>query len=230
MATFLELCQDVSRESGTIPGSQPVAISGLTGRLEKVAKWVNTAWRQIQNSRSHWFWMQAEFSEQTLQGQARYTAAAWNLDRHAEWIVTGNTVTLYPLADGVAQEAPITFMPYRDWRAVYDRGVVDENQPINFTVSPAGELCLGPTPDAVYVVNGLYRKTPQTLVAGTDVPELPLRFHDLIAWKALIYLAEHDEAQIAMATASRRERELMADLMRDQLPEFRTYGGVEPIA
>ena len=220
----------VAAESGTIPGVQPVTVTGLSGRLAKVAHWVNRSWVQIQNSRAHWFWMQAEFDGDTIQGVPRYTAASWSVPRWAEWLTTDNTVTLYPLAEGPSQEAPIKFMPWRDYRAVYDRGVHDQAQPINFSISPAGEFCLGATPDAAYVVRGTYRKTPQTLVDAGDVPEMPARFHDLIAWDALILLAEHDEAQMAMAVNTRRADALRRDLMRDQLPAVVAHGGAGPLA
>jgi hypothetical protein len=229
MATFLQLCQRVAGQSGTIPGNQPATVTGLTGRLEKVAIWVNMAWENLQNSRAHWQWMQDEFEAPTIQGVARYTAAAWSLPRLAEWVTADNTATLYRQSEGRAQEAPITFMDYRDFRAVYDRGVHDQSQPINFSVSPANEFCLGATPDAVYVVRGLYRKTPQTLTAAGDIPEMPARFHDLIVWDAEVLLAEHDEAQVAMAVNTRRADALRRDLMRDQLPIPRTHGAA-PLA
>lgn len=229
MATFLDLCQMVASESGTIPGVQPVTVTDLTGRLSKVAHWVNRAWVQIQNSRSHWLWMQGEFEGQTIPGEPRYTPASWGVARLAEWLATDNTVTLYPLAEK-AQEAPIKFMRWHDYRAVYDRGVHDQARPINFSISPAGEFCLGATPNAAYVVRGTYRKTPQTLVEAGDVPEMPSRFHDLIAWDALLLLAEYDEAQIAMAVNVRRSDALRRDLMRDQLPTVVAHGGAGPLA
>lgn len=219
----------VAAESGTIPGVQPVTVTGLSGRLGKVASWVNLAWTQIQNSRAHWLWMEAEFEGETLAGEPRYTAASWDATRWARWITTDNTVTLYPLAQK-AQEALIKFMPWHDYRAVYDRGVQDQAQPINFSVSPGGEFCLGAVPNAAYVVRGTYRKAPQTLAAAGDVPEMPARFHDLIAWDALILLAEHDEAQMAMAVNVRRAVDLRRDLMRDQLPTLVAHGGAGPLA
>lgn len=228
MATFLELCQALARESGTVDGEQPVAVTGQTGRLAKIVHWTNRAWADIQNARAHWFWMQAEFEEVTTAGIARYTASGWSIARHAEWLK--KDFTIYRQSEGVAREVPMAFLEYERWRAQYARGVHDQSSPIYWSISPANEVCLGPTPDDIYVVKGPYRKSPQTLSAADDVPEMPARFHSLIVDRGLILLAEHDEAQLPIATAARRYHDLFRELARDQLPPFATFGASPPLA
>jgi hypothetical protein len=224
MATFLELCRKVARESGTIPGDQPVAVTGQTGRLEKVVYWTAQAWLDIQNARQHWFWMVHEFERVTLPGVARYTGASWSLPRLASWLAYPQQTTIYRQSEGKSRDAPLAYADFPSWRLTFDRGTHDQNTPTVFAISPAGELCLGATPDDAYVVRGVFRATPQRLVGASDVPEMPERFHDLIAWRGLRYLAEHDEAQMALAIAVAREGDLMRDLMRDQLPPFNMTG------
>jgi hypothetical protein len=55
---------------------------------------------------------------------------------------------------------------------------------------------------------------------------MPVHFHDLIGWEALLLLQEHDEAQIPIAVAMRRRRELTSDLERDQLPPIEIGGPI----
>lgn len=217
---FRELCQMVARESGTVSGAQPLTVVAQTGRLGKIVFWTAEAWRQIQNRRSRWFWMEGEFDGETAADTARYTATSFSLDRWSAWIRRPGTLTIYLESLGVSDERELIFMPWDMYRRTYDRGTQTSNYPVHYAISPAGELCFGPIPDDVYIVQGIYRKSPQTLEADGDIPEMPEQYHDLIAWDALQLLAEHDEGEIQIAVAVRRSRELKADLERDQLPQM----------
>lgn len=221
MSSFLELCQMVARESGTVSGALPSTVDSQTGRLLKIVHWTTSAWTQIQNRRNAWRWMRGEFGSPdavTSAGTPRYTSASWSLTRWAEWITERDTVTIYLQSTGVSDEGPISFMPWSMYRRTYERGTQTANRPVHYSISPAGEFCLGPRPDATYVVRGEYRKSPQTLAQNGDIPEMPARFHELIAWYGLLLLAEHDEGNLHIAVAIRRYRDLMDELERDQLP------------
>jgi hypothetical protein len=226
MSTFLEICQMIARESGTVSGTQPVAVTGQIGRLGKIVYWAIEAWRQIQNRRSRWLWMDAEFSGTTTASSARYTSSSFSLTRWAEWITEERTLSIYLQSTGVSDESYLLFMPWTRWKQMFDFGTQTNDRPLYYSVSPAGELCFGPIPDDTYVVRGRYRKSPQVLAATGDIPEMPVRFHDLIAWEGLLLLAEHDEGNIQIAVATRRKRELMSDLERDQLPQIELPGPI----
>lgn len=219
--TYLELCQMVSRESGTVSGTLPASVASQTGRLLKIVNWVALAWNEVQNRRSAWAWMQAEFTGSTTAGSARYTHNSFSLTRWADWIVGPEAVSLYLSSTGVADEGLISPLGWPDFRGLYVRGSHDNQRPVHYAISPAGELCLGPTPDDTYVVRGEYRKSPQSLAVNADEPECPARFHAVIAWYALLLLSEHDEGGVPITIALRRYRELLADLERDQLPLVR---------
>lgn len=223
---FLQLCQMVASESGTISGTQPSATTGQSGRLEKVVTWTASAWRQIQNARSHWRWMYGEFGDAncvTSAGSARYTPASWNLSRLARWVSTPDEpITIYLEATGQSDETELEEIDWPTFRRLYDRRTHDSNRPIHCAISPTNELCLGPTPDDTYRVRGTYYKTPQDLEEDSDVPECPARFHEIIAHYGLLLLAEHDEGEYHTQVAYRRYKELWNDLRRDQAPRIRT--------
>ena len=229
MATYLEICQKVARDSGTFPEGTPTAIAGQEARTNKVIAYVAEAWRSIQNERAGWLWMEAEFSGATIAGTARYTAASWSLTRWADWIIDSphhdepSITSIYPVASGQSQEGPLPFLPYRQWRRIYAMGTHDQNQPIHYSISPAGEFCLGPTPDAAYQIGGLYRKSPQVLASDGDIPEMPARFHDLIAFRASILLHKHDIAPFELDGQIEEHNILINDLYRDQLPTLGTH-------
>lgn len=225
---FLQIAQMVARESGTVSGNLPSSVANQTGRLLKIVNWTATSWRQIQNARNAWRWMHDDFQGNLVAGTQRYTGSSFNLTRLAEWITHDDTVTVYKSSLGLVDERELPFLPWEHFKRMYTRGVQQQNRPLHYSISPANEFCVGPIPDDAYVVKGEYRKSPQTLVDNGDIPEMPDRFHELIAWEALLLLAEHDEANLHIAVAMRRKRELMDDLERDQLPQL--HIGAGPLA
>lgn len=230
MATFLELAQGVARESGTT-GTPPSSVIGQTGRLGKIVNWTAEAWLLVQNRHSNWRFLRKELPDTALtsSGTARYTPAAWNITDHAAWITDEHSVTVYKQSEGVADEGEIAFIDWQSWRMMYDRGVQNGNRPVHYTISPAGELCFGPTPDAIYVVRGEYRRAPQILSANEDVPICHERFHNIVVWRGVLLLGEHDEATvIAIASAAKKYAQYFNDLERDEGPRF--GWGAEPLA
>ena len=225
MSTFLELCQMAARESGTISGVQPATTVDQSGRLAKVCHWVNQAWNRIQLHREHWSWMRKEFSAPTIAGIATYTPAGWSINDLARWLVDQNSsgylpVTLYKTATGVVDEGEIHQIPYEEWRSKYGRGSQTNNRPIEYSIAPDNSFLLGPIPDDIYTVRGEYFRSPQVFAADADIPEgLPSHFHDIIAWRAVLLLAEHDEAVTQIATAASNYQSLLSTLERDTLPK-----------
>jgi hypothetical protein len=218
MSTFLQLVRKAARDGGTVRLGLPASVVGQSGEEAAIVYYVQEAWREIQTSRADWLWMRGEFTATLGTNVTRYTAASFNLTRWGEWITADHTVSTYPVADGVAEEADLPFLDWNHYRRIFERGPQEAQRPCWYSVSPAGEFCVGPPPDAAYTVRGDYRKSPQDLVNDTDVPEMPARFHDLIAHRALMLHSEGQEAEFAALIASRRYRELLSDLLRDQLP------------
>jgi len=221
MATFLQLCQAVARESGTLDASQPAAVTGQTGRLQKIVSWVSDAWVEIQNSRNAWAFMRKEFTGSLVINQARYTAGNFTITDHAEWV---GDVTLHTNGSN-ADEGPLSLISWQEWKSKFDRGEQFSQRPIHYAVSPDNKLCFGPIPDAVYTVRGEYIKTAQVLAANGDVPGIPDRFHNTIVWKALVALAEHDEANLHLVTWRNKYKECLFALERDQIRNRISIGG-----
>lgn len=226
MANFLKLCQDVARESGTVSGTQPAAVTGQTGRLAKVVEWTREAWIQIQNARNAWAFMRAEFEASAIQGNAEYTGASWNVADLARWIP--GSVTVQDPGLGRQDESRLRVVPWETWRLSYGMGSGAglRDRPRAVSVKPGtSALVLGPRPDRAYVVRGEYWRAPQVLAAATDVPTLPERFHDAIKWQALVLLHAHDEGINNIALARQQLGFAIHALERDQLPQVGLGGG-----
>ncbi len=218
MATFLAIVRKVARDAGTIRLGLPASVLNQSGEEAAVIYYVQEAWRQIQVSRADWLWMRGEFEGLLSPNVRRYSADSFSLPRWAEWITNPRTVTIYNQGVGWDDEGDLGFLDWDIWQRMYERGPQEAQRPVHYSVSPPGEFCVGPKPDVNYVLHAQYRKSPQELAADTDVPEMPARFHDLIADRPLMMLAELQEGEFATMAASRRYRDMMSDLQRDQLP------------
>jgi len=230
MSTFLEICQKVAGDSGTIAGVLPTAVNSQTGRLRRVVNFTIEAWGQIQNSRNSWAWMRKEFSGKAISsGTPKYTGGgSFSISDFARWVTEEGSLTMYLTATGVADEGELVFISWSDWRRLYGRGLQTNNRPTNVAITPANELAFGAIPDDSYTVGGEYYQTTQILSANGDIPNLPTRFHDIIAHKARVLLGEFDESSNAIATAQRQYNDMLGDLERDQLPTMSI--GSEPLA
>lgn len=212
---FLQLCQRTVRESGTISGdATPPAVTGQSGRLLKVVTWTAEAWNEIQNLHDDWLWMQGEYSGATIPGNARYTGASWNIPRFGRFLTPTESVTIATGA-GVADECPLRLIEYELWRREFGRGTQIPNRPTCYAISPAGELVLGPIPNAIYTVRGLFQKIAQSLEANADIPELPdASLHTVIVWKALLLLSQFDEGQWPTGVAQIRAMDDLRAMMK----------------
>ena len=224
MATFLELCQDVARESGTISGTQPTAVTSQVGHLHKIVSHTAQAWRLIQLLRDNWKWMRRDWSKPTIAGTQAYTAASLSINDLARWI-TGAPLFCYKQSEGKGRERELEYVPWDEFRQTHLRGEQLLQDPAYWTVRPGDNaLMLSPIPDDVYVLSGEYFKTVQRLVANEDVPEIPTDYHDLIVWRGLMLLNEHEEAPVPAAYARQNYNDLLTKVLSTQQPQI-TFGG-----
>lgn len=234
MATFLQLVQDLARDSGTLAGGVSIpTVTNATGRADKMVSWVRKAWINIQNERSDWPWMQREFTSALVVGKTRYTASELGIaTRFGQWIGDRpsadrrvfRTFTLWDAATGQADQGDIVQVEYDLWRARYGRGVHDANRPTVWAVAPSNEIVFGARPDKAYVVTGEYRVSPQILTESSDIPELPEQYHAAIVLEAMKLLGIADESPATASSAISEYVLARQNLNRDYLPEI-TWGG-----
>ncbi len=224
MATFLQLVQKTARQSGTLAGGTTVSsVAGVSGRADKLVNWVSDAYLDIQNQRDQWAFLRGEFTSALVINTLRYTGASFSLSRLAEWVKdtpSFQPLTIYDSAIGASDETALHFIPFQEWRERWDRGSHDAVRPTEYSISHAGELCIGAKPDAAYVIRGEYVKTPQVLAANGDTPEMPERFHDIIVHRAMMMMGNSDESIVTIQTAQQEYQRLFKALCRDQLPDI----------
>lgn len=223
MTTFLELCTKLAEDSGG-SGSAPTSVVGQIGRHKKIVGWVRDAWVSIQNLNPHWLFLRAEFQGTLSVGVNTYTSGSFGLTRFGAW-AGGRTVTLYDTTIGVDDEGHLRQVPFDDWDRRWNVRSHDANRPTEYTLAPDGSVRVGATPDAAYAIRGEYVKSPQVLAVNGDVPDVPARFHEIIKWRAMMLMSQHDEAIAALQMATNEYRELLTSLERDQLPILNARAG-----
>lgn len=225
---YLALVQDLARQSGTLAGGVTIAsVAGLTGRGEKLANWIASAWTDIQNQR-RWNFLRTTYSASLIVNTTTYTSSSFSLTRFSAWVEDKpnyRAVTIYDPDIGQSDETEISQISYESWRQSYDRGTHDATRPIEWAVSPARELCVGCKPDQVYTIRGEYWKSPQTLSANTDEPEAPEHLHKIIVYRAMILMAEADESIPSLQMAEREYQRLFASMANECLPTISTKAG-----
>lgn len=230
MTTFLNLCQQVSEDSGTVPGgyTQPESVVGQTGRLGQIVRWVARANRDIQNLRPDFLFLQKSGLMQILASTREHTSAALlsgDADIFSNWNINqefGEDVgSCYSVALGVTNEQPVQFMPYDAMQRQFLRGTVITGRPQWLSITPAKAIALHPVPDEEYRLKINFRRTPFELTANSDEPIFPAQFHDAVAWRALTFLAAYDEAREQFTLWDREYIRAVSNLIDDQTPQLR---------
>ena len=251
MATFLELCQKVARESGTVEVDGPQTTVSQRGRLALIVDWVRQSWVDLQNM-ANWRFLYKEFppSARLTPGSFCFDPSQFNITDHRSWIVgdpqTGTAVTVTPiptetredgsvveLAEDRGLESDLVPLDYEILKRIYDFGAqADENgQPLNAAINDQNQLCIGPRPDGIYKVRGKYVRLPQVFDGDDDQPEgLPAAYHEAIKWKAMLLLAEFDEANSqVILTTERNFKSYYGAMRRDLLRRGGPYLELAPI-
>lgn len=222
MASFLELCASVARESGAVSAA-PSSVSNQTGRQLKCVEWTREAWTQIQNDNADWSFLRSEFTSQLLANVMTYAPASFSLPSGVtKWLMDlpeRQSMTIYPVG-AQDQEVPLRQISYDLWRERFNRGVHDPLQPVYWASAPDGSFLVGPKPDQAYVIRGEYVRQPQVLALDGDVPIMPAQYHNAIVWRACALLAEHDEAPMARQSAALKYDAIYRDMVRDLLPDI----------
>ena len=217
MSTFLELVNDVGRESGTMGGQTLSSVASAAGRWAKLVAWTRQAWEMIQRERPDWIFRRASFEGALTAGKAVYTAVDLGITDFGSWEPEAdgiNPFSLYDPSIGRSDESHLRRWDYSAWAERYDFGVHDGNRPTVMATDYQQQLCLGPTPDKAYRLRGRYRRSIQTLAADSDTPIIAPDYHQAIVWRALMLLGEDDESQFEAATSTAQYMMLRASMMR----------------
>lgn len=225
---LLQLAQAVKRESG-LAGGGPTAFATASGDDARIFHWVIGAWREIDLMHEAWGWRRASATAPT-NGTTALAVSDFGMADFGAWKRASRDygVSAWRTADGVACEQQLAWMPYETFRRAYLLGAHQAAGLQHWSLTPGGDLLVGPTPDADHTVRADYIRDHTALAADADVPALPSRFHMLIVWEALLQYGGYDAASEVAQRARRNADALWGPLSQDQLPAV--GWGARPLA
>ena len=223
---YLGLVNRLRQEAG-ITSSKLLSLSNAVGEAARCIDWIAQAWEEIQTAEVDWDWLRGSVSFPTVAQKPTYTPAECGLTDFARWKT--DSFRTYVTAVGMASEIWLEPIQYDDWRNKYQFSSfrTTYSRPLVVTVTPAKALGFGPIPGPEgYTVVGEYFKVPQVLVADTDTPKMPERYHMAIVYLALRYYALYEAAPEALQRAEDGYRRLMTRIRLDQLPAVQMAGAL----
>lgn len=212
------------QESGGISGVGPATVLSQVGEYKSVVDWIESAYEDIQNLHPDWYFLRTDLSFQTIAATSNYVKTAIGADEHGEWI--GDSFRCYLTSAGVGGEQFMEWARWEDFRDVYLMGANRAITGVPHVISqkPDTSLIVWPTPDAAYTINGEYFKRAQTMAGNTDIPIIPVKYHMIIVWRALMFYAGQNNAPEIYAVAQKEYKRILNLLQASQLPEV-TLGG-----
>ena len=230
MSTYLQLSTQL-RQLATDAGTGPTTVTGQTGELARFVTFISDYYVELQAERDDWLWLRKSFTVNTVAGTGEYaytsctdTATSAAIARFSSWYK--RSFKAYLSSGGVGGEYDLVWMDWDDFKRKYRFGTLTNGVPRHVSMDPTMKFALGPKPDAVYVVSGDFNKGPQVLAADADEPEMPSRFHKLVAYGALMKYGLHRVAPEAIQLAQIEGARLRFALERDQLPPITTGGSL----
>lgn len=213
---YLTLCQRVREEAG-VSGSGPSTVTGQTGQLLKIVNWVKSAWNDIQMQHNDWKFHWKTLTFDTTIAEDAYTIGATDI-REVQ------RVSVYGKIAGISDETMLTEVSYDELRLNHKVGTEDAGRPQYFAIRNDGAIVFAPTPEKVYVAKVEYYRTPQVLAANTDVPIMPVHYHEAIVWKALMKFSAHYESNMQYQDSMIQFNDYMSKLEMYELPPVRITG------
>jgi hypothetical protein len=238
MATFLQLCQKTARECGIAGGTdtspKPAAVTAQIGELNRLVNWVVDAYSEIQDMRD-WRWMRKKFTFDTTDGVNVYAPGvvtdvddAAVISRFKSWRLDDrlNPPKLFLTSSGVESQVFLSWTRWDNFSYLYETGALQSqtSQPVHITINPKDEIQLGIAPNDIYTVRGEYHRSAQLLAADGDIPEMPVQYHNIIMYKAMLWYGYYESAPEIIARAEKGYNLLMNQLRKNQETTFRVGG------
>ena len=180
--TFLELINAVLREVNEV---ELTTIGSSRGIQTSIKDFINKAQRDIINSEVEWPFTIVSASFTTTASTAEYAPPAAVKTIDFDTFTVQESVT--------TAEKSLDFLSFNEYIEHYNE--VDTNPtgdseglPRYVYFTPDENIGLSPVPDvSTYTIRYYYYSTHTDMVAATDTPTIPERFHDVIVNRARYY-------------------------------------------
>ena len=226
---FLQIAQRAARESKIPNWTQLLTTKYQGGLFREIVDAVQEAWRDLQTKHDDWDWMRQTASFTTVAGQDEYplgtgagTVGVLAAD-FGSW--QRDTFRNYVTATGTNSEIPMDWMEFDHWRDTYRFGAMrnTRTRPVTIAVTPDKGIALGPNVADGYTITGYYYRSPTSFAADADEPNIPARYHMLLAWMAaeLFCSAQEEPKYGPLSTRASLEADrLMRQLSANRRPQL----------
>lgn len=217
--SFLDLVNLMKFECG-VTGADLLTLSGQSGEMLNLIRWINSAWIDIQSKRQDWPWMRRSCSFTTTAGKAIYSQTDCNISDLGTW--DRNTFRNYLTVVGQRSEIYMGYTPYESWRNQYQYGNMrfTQTRPIEVTVTPDFSLGLGPVPLDGYTITGDYYRIPSELIEDSDIPSIPTQFQLAIVYRAMMSYGGMEAASEVYQRGETEFKIIMNRMGVNRLPEM----------
>jgi hypothetical protein len=241
---YLELCRFAHRyiQGGDdLPGTAPDSVVGQEGYLFELVMSVAYAYESIQNSQDQWLFMQKRGTFNLSAGQRTLTNAevVAQIPTYEELRpnVAGGGYRycqFYSTAVGVGNQTTCMYVPYQQFRGQLDNNTIPTGRSNLFTVQPDGTIEFNFIPDQPYSFDCDFMRSQDVWVqtdgmvpgsADAQTPIFPTRFHQAIAWRAILLWAGSIASAGKYGFANNEYERIMGDMLSSQLPELIPFTG-----
>lgn len=222
---FLAIVQRLKRESGRSSNAiaSPASFATATVDDQRLIDAASDAWLEILREPYKWRWRRRTATPVAVAvGLKTYTSSdlgvageIWRLKRPSLYYAP----TMY--VDGqLGTEWALDWIEYDEYRARYVATYTDDAQPLHWSVSPTEELLIGPGPSQAYMLRFDYYTAANPLVDETDAPDMPVEYHPLVVWRALMDVAAIDAAPEVYTRAMNNYNKMLNALIRDEAEDL----------
>lgn len=207
--TRLELVRMLRQLAGVGAGSTgngPASTISQTGEYKRLVDWIDGAWNEIQQAnRWDFLWEQATVTVAANANEVVGTLPAYRYVQDATYNAEG---------------APLTWMPWANFRLRYPSAQIVAGTPSAWTVRPDKKFVVNAKPTASYPLTVERYKNPVPMTADAEEPALPVEHHMAIVYKALLLYSNFEEAGVTRATAQAEYARHMMALGLTELPSM----------
>lgn len=212
MSTYLELVQQLHRESGA-GGAEPTSVVGQSGEDLRMVDWVREADNYVQNLWLNWKFLWNQVTLSTATGVVSLSPPTdlnfWDF----------KTFKLNDPSIVNADDEPLGFVEHDSIKMLIRDASLD--QPSRIILMPDNSIEFEPVPDKVYDIKADYFRTPTLLAANTDVSAIPETYHPTILGRGLILYANYESAPEIMSQGRQILGDFLPRLENHQLPNQR---------
>jgi hypothetical protein len=195
----------------------------------RLVGWINSAWIEIQKKHHDWSFLLVSpgVSFATVAGQTLYTPTQTGIVADALGMWKRDTFRNYLTSTGVASEIYMNYLPYDEWRDLYQYGALRTTnvRPQVMTIAPNFSIGLQ-TPLAGYTVTGDYYAEPTAFAADDDVPSLPSQHIMIIVYRAMMSYGAFESAPEVYQRGQVEYQNYMAQMEKLRMPEILSAGSL----